>query len=126
MKVKRTDRLNSELRKDIYEVIKNRLVIPGVTEMFTITEVDVSPDLKNARVYVSVYSTDEVKAKATLDGIKNASSDIRRELASMMHTRSVPELRFYYDGASAYGNKIESILANITYGENDDDGGNND
>ena len=66
MKGKRTDRLNSEFRKLIYDVIKNRINSTDITEMFSVTEVDVSPDLKHAKVYISVYSTDEEKAKKTL------------------------------------------------------------
>ncbi|MBE5743368.1 MAG: 30S ribosome-binding factor RbfA [Clostridiales bacterium] len=127
MKGKRTDRLNSEFRKIIYDVIKNKLNIAGVTEMFSITEVDVSPDLKHAKVYISVYSTSEEKEKATFDAICKASPEIRRELAHSTTIRYVPELRFYKDGASAYGNKIDTILAGLTYGDNsnDDDNGNN-
>ena len=110
MKGKRTDRLNSELRKLIYDVIKYKLMIPEATEMFTITEVDCSPDLKNARVYISVYSVDEEKRKKTYYAICNASAEIRRALCSEMRIRTVPELRFYEDGAFAYGNKIDTIL----------------
>lgn len=120
MKSKRNERLNSELRKLIYDVIKNKLMLPDVTEMFTITEVDCSPDLKHAKVYLSVYSTDEVKRKKTYDAICHASTDIRRELCHAMRIRTVPELRFYEDGAFAYGNKIDTILSTLTYGENND------
>ena len=124
MKGKRTDRLNSEFRKNIYDVIKNRLNLQGATEMFTITEVDTSPDIKNAKVYVSVYSTSPEKAEATFNAIKNASLEIRRELAFVMRNmRYIPELRFYRDGACEYGSKIDGILSNITYGEYDDDNG---
>lgn len=125
MKGKRTDRLNSEFRKIIYEVIKNKLNISGATEMFSVTEVDVSPDLKHAKVYISVYSTSDEKAKATFDAICKASPEIRKELARSTTIRYVPELRFYQDGASAYGNKIDMILAGLTYGESDDDNGDN-
>ncbi|MBQ3235172.1 MAG: 30S ribosome-binding factor RbfA [Clostridia bacterium] len=125
MKGKRTDRLNSEFRKLIYEVISNKLDIQGATEMFSVTEVDVSPDLKHAKVYISVYSTSEEKAKATFDAIALSSVDIRRELARLTTIRYVPELRFYRDGASEYGNKIDTILAGLTYGENNDDSGDN-
>ena len=121
MKVKRTDRINSELRKLIYDVIKNKLMLPDVTEMFTISEVDCSPDLKHAKVYVSVYSTCEEKRKKTYDAICHASSEIRRALCQEMRIRAVPELRFYEDGAFAYGNKIDTILSTLTYGENNDD-----
>lgn len=125
MKGKRTDRLNSEFRKIIYDAIKNRLDISGVTEMFSVTEVDVSPDLKHAKVYISVYSTSEEKAKATFDAICLSSPEIRKELARNTSIRYVPELRFYKDGASEYGNKIDMILKGLTYGENDDDNGDN-
>ena len=126
MKGKRTDRLNSEFRKLIYDVIKNRINSPLITEMFSVTEVDVSPDLKHAKVYISVYSTSEEKAKNTFDAIAKSSPEIRKELARLSSIRYVPELRFYSDGASAYGNKIDMILSGLTYttsGENDDDNG---
>jgi ribosome-binding factor A len=126
MKGKRTDRLNSEFRKLIYEVISTRLDIQGATEMYSVTEVDVSPDLKHAKVYLSVYSTSEEKAKATFDAIARSSVEIRRELSRLTTIRYVPELRFYRDGASEYGNKIDTILAGLTYGENNDDSGNID
>ncbi len=126
MKGKRTDRLNSEFRKLIYDVIKNRINSPEITEMFSVTEVDVSPDLKHAKVYISVYSTSEEKAKRTLDAISKSSPELRRELARLSSIRYVPELRFYNDGASAYGNKIDKILSTFTYttsGDEDDDNG---
>lgn len=121
MKGKRTEKLNSEFRKLIYEIIKNDLNIPTVTEMFSITEVDVAPDVKSAKVYVSVYSTDPVKKQATFNGIKENASKIRRELSSQMRIKYVPELRFLEDGALEYGNKIDKILSTITYGEDNDD-----
>ncbi len=121
MKSSRTEKLNSEFRKIIYEIIKNELNIPTVSEMFSVTEVDVAPDLKSAKVYVSVYSTDQDKKKATFLGIKDNASKIRRLLSSKMHIKYVPELRFYEDGALEYGNKIDKILSTITYGDNNDD-----
>jgi ribosome-binding factor A len=92
--------------------------------MFTITEVDVSPDIKNAKVFVSVYSTSPEKADATFNAINNAAQEIRHELAYIMRSmRYIPELRFYRDQASEYGSRIDGILSNITYGEYDDDNG---
>ena len=121
MKSTRTEKLNSEFRKIIYEVIKNELNIPSVTEMFSITEVDVAPDLKSAKVYVSVYSTDSVKKQATFNGIKDSASKIRKALSSKLRIKYVPELRFLEDGALEYGNKIDKILSTITYGDTNDD-----
>lgn len=121
MKPKRTDRLSSEFKKLIYEIIRTQINVPTITEMFSITDVDCAPDLKNAKVYVSVYSTSLDKKKATFDGIKGASSEIRKILASKMHIRYVPELHFYEDEALEYGNKIDKILSGIKYYTKEDD-----
>ncbi len=121
MNNKRGQRLNSEFRKNIYEVIKNQLNNPNITEMFSVTEVDVSPDMKNAKVYISVFSTDEVKKKITFDAIKDSAGEIRKILGSVMHIRYIPVLRFLEDSALEYGNKIDKILSTITYGESNDD-----
>lgn len=55
MKVKRSDRLKGELQKEIYEIISKKLKNPDVTEMFSVTRVDVAGDLSHAKVYVSVF-----------------------------------------------------------------------
>ena len=57
MKVKREQRLNSEFQKEIYDILKNKVKNHDITEMFSILEVDVTNDLKYAKVYVSIFST---------------------------------------------------------------------
>jgi ribosome-binding factor A len=66
MKVKRTDRLNGEYQREIYNIIK-KLKNPDITEMFSIMRVDVTSDLKHAKVYVSVYSTNQEKKAKTFN-----------------------------------------------------------
>ena len=68
--ISRSDRLNSELQKEIYEIISRKLKNPLITEMFSILRVDCANDLSYAKVYVSVYSTNAEKAKITFDAIK--------------------------------------------------------
>ena len=121
MKSRREQRLNSEFRKEIYDIITNRLLLTSGVEMFTVTEVDVSPDIKNAKVYISIYSTSEEKKSETFEKIKKASGEIRKCLAKTMKTRTVPFLVFYEDSSSSYGEKIDKILSTITYGENNED-----
>ena len=121
MKSNRNSRVNSEIQKIVYDIIKNDINNPLITEMFSITDVDVAPDLKSAKVYLSVYSTNEEKSKQTYDAIVSSSSEIRKHLASKMRIRYVPELRFTKDGSFEYGNKIDKILSQLTYGENNDD-----
>lgn len=121
MKGNRNSRVNSEIQKLVYDIIKNDINNPDITEMFSITDVDVAPDLKSAKVYLSVYSTNEEKTKRTFDAIVSSSNEIRKHLASKMRIRYVPELRFHKDTSFEYGNKIDKILSQITYGENNDD-----
>ena len=70
MNIKREKRLNSEFQREIYDILKYKVKNPDLTEMFSISEVDVTNDLKYAKVYVSVFSTDENKKKATFDEIR--------------------------------------------------------
>ena len=114
--VKRTDRLNSELKKEIYEIISRRLFDPEITEMVSVTKVDVSRDLSCAKVFISVFSTDGAKQKKTFDAIKRNAKRIRFELGGAMRIRVVPELSFVLDGSMEYSDKINKLFAEIEKG----------
>ncbi len=121
MKEKREKRLNSEFRKEIYEILTCKLKDARLTEMFTVTSVEVTQDLKQAKVYVSIFSGSEQAKKNTFDAICAASGFVRRELSSAMHIRTVPEFTFYLDKQAEYGEKIDKILEEIKKKENDND-----
>ncbi|MBQ9709134.1 MAG: 30S ribosome-binding factor RbfA [Clostridia bacterium] len=121
MKKLREQRLAVEFRKNIYEILTTRVKDAEMTEMFSIQSVEVTNDLKHAKVYVSVFSgTDERKA-ATFNAIKNAAGFVRRELGAAMHIRTVPELQFITDNSLDYGERIDKLLSTLTYGEHNDD-----
>lgn len=122
MKLKREQRLNSEFQKEIYSILKNKIKNPLITEMFSVSEVDVTNDLKHAKVYVSVFSTDQTKAEQTFQAICESAKAVKTELSKVMHIRTVPELHFVLDGSADYGNKIDKILSTFTYVTNPDDG----
>ena len=113
----RGERLNAEFQKEIYDVIKRKLKNPLVTEMFSVTKADVSKDLKNAKVFISVFSTNKEKAKTTFDAIVADAKKIRYELAHSMNIRSVPELHFINDDSMEYSQKISGLLNKIEKGE---------
>ena len=117
-KVPRTERLNSEFKKEIYEIISRRLNDPEITEMFSITKVDVSRDLSYAKVFVSVFSVNAEKGAITFEAIKKNAGRIRRELSSSMRIRTVPELNFISDDSMAYSDKMNKLFAEIEKGEN--------
>ena len=117
MKVKRSERLSGEYKKAIYEIITQKLKNPYITEMFSIMDVEATSDLSYAKVYISVFSTDEEKKKRTFDEIASSAKSIRYELARMMKSRTVPELKFYLDGTMDYSDKMEKLFKEI---RNDD------
>ncbi len=121
MKEKREKRLNSEFQKEIYSILKNKIKNPAISEMFSISEVDVTNDLKHAKVFVSVFSTDKAKAQATFEAICASAKAVRTELSKTMHIRTVPELHFVTDNSTDYGNKIDNILSTLTYVTSPDD-----
>ena len=118
MKNNRLERVNSEIQKEVALIINNELRDPQITSMICVSEVDVAPDLANAKVYLSVYGGD---AQDTLNRIKGAGSFIRGRLAKKIRLRIIPRLDFYIDNSQVYGQKIDQLLSNITYTTNPDD-----
>lgn len=109
----RIDRLNSEMRKVIADVIDNKIKDPRVTEMVSVSRVEVAKDLKTAKVYLSLYGNKD-KIDATFDGIVRAGGFIRKELSLAFRViRQVPELRFIKDDSLDYSAKIESVIEEI-------------
>ena len=112
--ISRSDRLNSELQKEIYEIISRKLKNPLITEMFSILAVDCANDLSFAKVYVSVFSTNKEKASTTFEAIKSDAKKIRFELAKVVRARTVPELKFILDGSMEYGDKMDKLFKKIS------------
>ena len=115
--VPRTERLNSEFKKEIYEIISRRLNDPEITEMVSVMKVDVSRDLSYAKVFVSVFSADKEKSKKTFEAICKNAKRIRYELGGSMRIRTVPELSFVLDESMEYSDKINKIFAEIEKGD---------
>ena len=115
----RGERLSGEFQKEISSVISGKLrsKYPELSAIISITEADVAPDLKSAKIYISVFDTDKARAEASYQIIKENAGYIRHELAQVMHIRTVPELRFLKDESMEYGQKIDKLLSEI---ENDD------
>ena len=119
-KVSRNERLNGEFQKEIYDIITRRLKNPLITEMFSILRVDSSRDLSYAKVYISVFSTNQDKKMATFNAIKADAKKFRYELAQVIRARTVPELNFVLDDSMEYGDKMEKLFKSINEGEKGD------
>ncbi len=77
--------------------------------MTSVTDVEVTPDLKYANIYISALGSEDASAK-TLEGLKAANGFIRRELARRLNLRNTPELRFLADDSLAYGMKMDKLI----------------
>lgn len=115
--IPRTERLNSEFKKEIHEIISRRIFDPEITEMVSVVKVDVSRDLAQAKVFISVFSKDAEKQRATFEAVKRNAKRIRYELGGSMRIRTVPELVFILDGSMEYSDKINKLFAEIEKGE---------
>ncbi len=115
MKGVRGERLAGEFRKEISSVIAGKLKakFPELSAIISVTAADIAPDLKSAKIYVSIYDTDKERAQNSFDIIKQNAGFIRHELAQVMRIRTMPELRFILDGSMEYGERIDKILSDI-------------
>ena len=107
----RMARVDEELKRELSNIINYEVKNSNVTGMISVTKVKTSPDLKYARVSVSIINSKNVKQ--TLAGLKAASGFIRSRIAEKMNLRVTPELAFELDESLVYGEKIDRILEQV-------------
>ena len=104
----RQNRVADLLKKEISDIIQTQVRDPRIG-FITITSVDVSPDLRNAKIYIHVYGTEKDR-KDSMIGLKRASSFIKSDLASRISLRRVPDIYFIYDKGLDQYERIDKIL----------------
>jgi ribosome-binding factor A len=104
---KRSQRVSDLLREEIADIIIYRLKDPRIG-FITVTGVDVTDDIKIARVYVSVFHDEE--RKTTLEILNAAKNFIRSELSKRLRMKFIPSIEFKLDTSIEYGNRIEKLL----------------
>lgn len=107
----RLNRINEELKREISNIINYEVTNSKVTGIVSVTNVKISPDLRYARVYVSMLNSKNVKQ--TLAGLKSSSGFIRSRIAEKINLRVTPELVFELDDSMQYGERIDTILKDI-------------
>jgi ribosome-binding factor A len=107
----RLNRINEELKKEISNIISYELKNPNVTGLISVTKAKITPDLKYAKIYVSILNSKN--EKETLEGLKKSSGFIRTQIAKRINLRITPELVFERDDSIEYGAKIDSILREL-------------
>lgn len=105
-------RINGEVHKELSKVISQEIKDPRIDPMTSVIDVEVTPDLKHAKVYISVYG-DEEKKMATLEGLRSATPFIRKHLASTINLRNTPELTFLIDESIEYGVNMSKLIDEV-------------
>ncbi len=105
----RHERIAEEIRHEVSTMLAGELKDPRLAGLVTVTEVRVTPDLKQARIFVSVMGTDAERA-STLAGLTAAAGYVRHELTERLQLRRAPEIHFVLDHSEEYGQHIEELL----------------
>ncbi|MGB3636494.1 MAG: 30S ribosome-binding factor RbfA [Rivularia sp. (in: cyanobacteria)] len=110
---RRVSRVAELIRREVSQMLLNGIKDDRVgTGMVSVTDVDVSGDLQHAKIYVSIYGSDEAREE-TMAGLKSATGYVRSELGSRVRLRRTPEVIFLEDRSIERGNKVLSLLNQI-------------
>ena len=104
----RSHRVADFIQRELSLLIRTEIKDPRLSPMMTIASVEVSSDLSHARIYYTLFDPEE--RRETQDALTRASGFLRRQLARQMNTRSVPQLRFYYDDSSERGARMSALI----------------
>ncbi|MEI3176723.1 MULTISPECIES: 30S ribosome-binding factor RbfA [unclassified Candidatus Paralachnospira] len=105
-------RINSEVQRELSNIIRTEVKDPRIHPMTSVVAVNVAPDLKSCKAYISVLGSEEA-AKETLAGLKNAEGYIRRALAKSVNLRNTPEIKFILDQSIEYGVHMTRLIDEV-------------
>ena len=106
-------RVNVEVLRELSNILRSGIKDPRVAPMTSVVAVEVAPDLKTCKAYISVLG-DEKMQQDTIRGLQSAEGYIRRELARTINMRNTPEIRFIVDQSIEYGVNISKKIDEVT------------
>ncbi len=111
----RVNRVAEQMKKEVSDIIAHKIKDPRVG-FVTVTDVEVTGDLQQATVFISVLGDEEQK-EASLVGLEKAKGFIRSEVGKRIRLRKTPELFFAFDESIQYGNRIDELLMKLKKSE---------
>ena len=108
-------RINGEVQKELSTIIRNEVKDPRIHPMTSVMAVEVAPDLKTCKAFISVLGNDEEKEE-TMKGLNSAVGYIRRELAHSINLRNTPEITFILDDSIEYGVNMSKKIDELNHG----------
>ena len=113
-------RINGEVQKELSSIIQNGIKDPRIAPLTSVVSVEVAPDLKTCKAYISVLGSEKAAAD-TLAGLKSAEGYIRRQLAHTVNLRNTPEIHFILDQYIEYGVTMTKLIDDVVKAEQRDD-----
>ena len=114
----RNTRVNGEVMRVLAEVIRSEIKDPRINPMSSVVAVEVAPDLKTCKAWISVLGNEESQ-KDTLAGLKSAEGYIRNQLARKINLRNTPEIRFIIDQSIEYGVNMSRMIDEVNRADNE-------
>lgn len=108
-------RINGEVQRVLAEIIRSEIKDPRIAPMTSVVSVEVAPDLKSCKAWISVLG-DEQAVADTLAGLKSAEGFIKSKLAKTINLRNTPEIRFVMDQSIAYGVSMSQRIDEVNRG----------
>ena len=112
-------RVNAEVHHELSNILRGGIKDPRVAPMTSVVAVEVAPDLKTCKAYISVLG-DEKAQEDTLKGLQSAEGYIRRELARTINMRNTPEITFILDQSIEYGVNMSRLIDEVNKGSKDE------
>ena len=125
MSMHRPGRLKEAMKEEISDIIRKEMKDPRIGELTTITGVEVTKDLRHAKVYVSVFG-DKKKQEDAIRALQSAAGFIRTELARRIRLRHTPELTFHLDTSIAHGARISELINRVKSQDEQEEGPDSD
>jgi len=104
--------ISTEFKRVLSDIIRNDIKDPRVSEMASVTHVEITKDLKYAKAYISVFDTDKLK-KSTIETLTHAEHYIKNEIGTRLRIRRLPEITFILDSSIEYSSKISEMLKKV-------------
>ena len=106
-------RVNGEVLRELSNIIRNDIKDPRIHSMTSVTAVEVAPDLKTCKAYISVLGNDQARTD-TMAGLNSAEGYVRRQLALRLNLRYTPQIRFILDTSIEYGVEMSRKIDELT------------
>jgi ribosome-binding factor A len=122
MSYQRTRRIEEEIRKSLSQIIIEQIKDPRIGDLVSIVRVELSKDLKFAKIYVSVFG-DKIEKESAMEGLVNASGFLRKELSTALKLRHVPEIHFKLDTSIEHSIAVAGIIKKLSQDKREDSNG---